>query len=119
MTDSQGGKHVCANSLVLLLVKGASWLEILVAVGIIALSIFVLANNWGPGFDASYFVGPCVLIILYGMILCTTSSLGLQGIRLLYTRIGVFSGHAVIAVYLTVFILVLGGEVLHYNCSFF
>ena len=97
--DPRGDQHTCCNSFILLLVKGASWLEIFVAVSIIGLSVFVVANNWGSGFDASYLVGPGVLSILYGLILWTVASLGLQGIRLLYTRIGVFSGHVVIGVF--------------------
>ena len=109
--------RVCSNSLILLLVKGASWLEILIAMGIIILSMFALLYDWGPGLDSSFLLGPCLLVIMIGLSLWAIASLGLQGIRLLYTRVGVFSGHIIIGLYFAVFIIALAGEVKYSNSN--
>lgn len=66
---------------------------------IVATGLYVLFADWGP-VDQSFLIGPCVLFILTGAALGAAALIGLQGIRLMYTRRGVVSGHFMLIVYL-------------------
>ena len=77
---------------------------------IIVGAVYALVSDWGP-VDTSFLQGPCLVIILLGVILAAEALIGLQGIRLLYTRYGVVTGHFMLGIYLTTLFLSIAAEV--------
>lgn len=69
------------------------------AVGIIAASLYVLLSKWGP-VDSSFLVGPCVTLLVYGLILFGGSVLGHLGLQYQYRREGVFTHKFVLSLFL-------------------
>jgi hypothetical protein len=110
-TSPDNKYDVMWNSLALQVVRYAGYMSLLLALLIIGASLYVLLSDWGYGVDKQFLLGPCLVGILYGTALTAESTLGLQGVRLLYTRIGVLSGHTVIGMYLFWYVLSLGAEV--------
>lgn len=87
------------NTLSLTCVRQAAYISLWIAIVIIIGTTYVYLSNWGP-VDKSFLQGPCAVFILLGCILCFEALIGLQGIRLLYTRYGVVTGHFMMSIYL-------------------
>lgn len=77
---------------------------------LIAAAIYILFADWGPGLDREVLLGPSLLIICYGAILSSQALLCLQGLRLMYTRVGVVTGNVLMCIYIFILITTIATE---------
>lgn len=71
----------------------------MVAFGFIVIPILFLTYDWGYGVSVSFLFGPALLLILYGACLVLHACSGMQALRMICSRVGLFPGEIALGMY--------------------
>eukprot|EP01041_Mallomonas_annulata_P012024 gene12024-25192_t len=78
----------------------------ILSITLIGLSIFILVSDWGT-LDPNFFLGWCIVMIIFGGTVILLSVLGCLGVKHQYKQDGFWTGRTILAIYQAILVFTL------------